>query len=253
MRSTLSMGGLLTGFILIGVAVLCLRTVYYLYPYVHFSEIKYVTLLGLFTSVRVFILLILSSLLWVPIGVWIGLRPKLSQTLQPVIQFLAAFPANMFFPFVVILIARYQLHVEIWTTPLMILGSQWYILFNVVAGTKAIPKEFRYAMQSFHIKGCLWWRKFALPAIFPYYITGAMSAAGGAWNASIVSEWVNWGDTTLCATGLGAYITEKVIAGDFPKIVLGTSCMCMYVLLYNNCIWQPFYHLAERRYSLENT
>lgn len=226
-------------------------TVTYLYPFIPLKELGHVFALGIATSIRVFVMLILSSLFWVPIGVWIGLRPKLSQTMQPVIQFLAAFPANLFFPLVVIVIARFNLNVEIWTTPLMILGSQWYILFNVVAGTRAIPKELIHAMKTFHVKKWMWWRKLALPAIFPYYITGAISAAGGAWNASIVSEWVNWGPTTLEATGLGSYITQFAAEGDFPRVVLGTACMCVYVLLYNRFIWQPLYHVAEKRFSLE--
>lgn len=210
-------------------------------------EVMHVTKLGWYTAVRVIFLIILSSLFWVPIGVYIGRRAKLASTLQPIIQFLASFPANLLFPLVVLTILRYQLNVEIWTTPLMILGSQWYILFNVIAGTLAIPKDLHHATENLGLKGISWWTKFILPGIFPFYITGAITAAGGAWNASIVAELVYWGDTTLKATGLGAYIAEYTAIGDFQRIALGTSIMCIYVLVLNKICWQPLYRIAEQR------
>ncbi len=175
--------------------------------YINSTEILAVLLLGLFTAIRVLSLILLCSLIWVPIGVWIGLRPKLVQTMQPIIQFLAAFPAYVLFPVVVMVMVKYQLNVEIWTAPLMILGTQWYILFNVIAGAATLPKDFYQVADNFGLKGWRWWHRLVLPGIFPYYITGAITAAGGAWNASIVAEYVTWGTTTLKATGLGAYIT----------------------------------------------
>jgi NitT/TauT family transport system permease protein len=210
-------------------------------------EVLHVCILGLFTTVRVLVLIVLSSLLWVPIGVWIGKRQKIAYTLQPIIQFLASFPANLLFPLVVLGIVKYNLNVEIWTTPLMILGSQWYILFNVIAGTLEIPRELHYATDNLGLKGLSWWTKFILPGIFPFYITGAITAAGGAWNASIVAELVSWGDTTLKASGLGAYIAEFTTSGDFHRIALGTSIMCTYVLLLNKICWQPLYKIAKEK------
>lgn len=214
------------------------------------SDIFHVFLLGAATGTRVIILVFLSSLLWIPVGVWIGLRPRIAQRIQPVIQFVAAFPANLFYPLFVIAIVRFNLSVEIWVTPLMILGTQWYILFNVIAGASRIPRELYLAADNFGLKGWIWWKRLALPGIFPFYITGAITAAGGAWNASIVAEWVSWGNTTLKATGLGEYIQASTMAGDFPKIALGTAMMCIYVLAFNHLIWRPLYRLAEERFNL---
>jgi len=213
------------------------------------SEIIHVFALGAATGTRVIVLIILSSLVWIPVGVWIGLRPRIAQKIQPVIQFVAAFPANLFYPLFVIAIVRFHLSVEIWVTPLMILGTQWYILFNVIAGASTIPRDLYLAADNLGLKGWLWWKRLALPGIFPFYITGAITAAGGAWNASIVAEWVSWGDTTLRATGLGEYIQASTIAGDFPKIALGTGMMCVYVLAFNHVIWRPLYRLAQERFN----
>lgn len=213
------------------------------------SDILHVFLLGAATGTRVIILIILSSLIWIPVGVWIGLRPRIAQRIQPVIQFVAAFPANLFYPLFVIAIVEFHLNVEIWVTPLMILGTQWYILFNVIAGASSIPRELYLAADNFGLKGWLWWKRLALPGIFPFYITGAITAAGGAWNASIVAEWVSWGNVTLKATGLGEYIQASTTTGDFPKIALGTAMMCVYVLAFNHLIWRPLYRLAEERFN----
>lgn len=221
----------------------------YLLGVFKFQTILHVFLLGGITGARVIVLIILSSLVWIPVGVWIGLRPRIAQKIQPVIQFFAAFPANLFYPLFVIAIVRFHLSVEIWVTPLMILGTQWYILFNVIAGASTIPRDLYLAADNFGVRGWLWWRRLALPGIFPFYITGAITAAGGAWNASIVAEWVSWGDTTLKATGLGEYIQASTMAGHFPKIALGTVIMCIYVLVFNHLIWRPLYRLAEERFN----
>ena len=213
------------------------------------SDILHVFLLGAATGARVIVLILISSLIWIPVGVWIGLRPRIAQKIQPVIQFVAAFPANLFYPLFVIAIVAFHLNVEIWVTPLMILGTQWYILFNVIAGASNIPRELYLAADNFGLKGWIWWKRLALPGIFPFYITGAITAAGGAWNASIVAEWVSWGDTTLRATGLGEYIHASTIAGNFPKIALGTAMMCLYVLAFNHLIWRPLYRVAEERFN----
>jgi NitT/TauT family transport system permease protein len=236
------------------VLIAILSTSYYMINYIlttlKISDIVHVFLLGMATGSRVIVLIILSSLIWIPVGVWVGQRPHWAQKIQPVIQFFAAFPANLFYPLFVIAIVRFHLSVEIWVTPLMILGTQWYILFNVIAGASMIPRDLYLVADNFGVKGWLWWRRLALPGIFPFYITGAITAAGGAWNASIVAEWVSWGDTTLKATGLGEYIQASTIDGDFPKIALGTAMMCTYVLLFNQLLWRPLYRLAEKRFNL---
>jgi NitT/TauT family transport system permease protein len=205
---------------------------------------------GLVTLARVIVLITLATLVWVPVGVWIGLRPKLAERIQPLAQFLAAFPANLAFPVFVVIIVRYGLNANVWLSPLMILGTQWYILFNVIAGASAFPSDLREAAGSFHLKGWRWWIKVILPGIFPYYITGAITASGGSWNASIVAEVASWGDTHLTATGLGAYIATATEAGDFPRVVLGIAVMCVLVTLFNRLLWRPLYAFGERRLRL---
>ncbi|MCP3944631.1 MAG: ABC transporter permease subunit [Desulfobacteraceae bacterium] len=222
----------------------------FIFQQVPFNEVGGVLLLGVYTSLRVLCLIVIASLVWVPIGVWIGMNSKVLGYAQPVIQILAAFPANLIFPVVVFFIITFRLNIEIWVTPLMLLGAQWYILFNVIAGTSSIPKELHYVTQNFGISKWLWWRRFVLPAIFPFYITGAITAAGGAWNASIVAEVVGWGDTILVSHGLGAYIAECTTRGDFPRIALGIVVMCLYVLVFNRLLWQPLYNMAQKRYSI---
>ena len=205
---------------------------------------------GFITLARVVVLIALATLIWVPVGVWIGLRPKLAERIQPLAQFLAAFPANLAFPVFVVIIVRYGLNANVWLSPLMILGTQWYILFNVIAGASAFPTDLREAAGSFHLKGWRWWIKVILPGIFPYYITGAITASGGSWNASIVAEVASWGDTHLTATGLGAYIATATEAGDFPRVVLGIAVMCILVTLFNRLLWRPLYAFGERRLRL---
>jgi NitT/TauT family transport system permease protein len=205
---------------------------------------------GFITLARVVVLIALATLVWVPIGVWIGLRPKLAERIQPLAQFLAAFPANLAFPVFVVIIVRYGLNPNVWLSPLMILGTQWYILFNVIAGASAFPTDLREAAGSFHLKGWRWWTKVILPGIFPYYITGAITASGGSWNASIVAEVASWGDTHLMASGLGAYIATATEAGDFRRVVLGIAVMCILVTLFNRLLWRPLYAFGERRLRL---
>ena len=206
---------------------------------------------GGITLLRVAILIVIATAIWVPIGVVVGLRPALAEKVQPLAQFLAAFPANLFFPLAVYLIVRFQLSPIIWLSPLMILGTQWYILFNVIAGASAFPTDFEEAATTFRIRGWRWWRDVMLPGIFPYYVTGAITASGGAWNASIVSEWVSWGPTKLNGSGLGAYIAQMTEAGDYPRIALGIAVMSVLVVGMNRLLWRPLYAYAERRTRLD--
>jgi NitT/TauT family transport system permease protein len=206
--------------------------------------------LGFATLVRVIVLIALATLIWVPIGVWIGTRPRVAHLIQPVAQFLAAFPANLLFPIVVSGIVAWQLNPNIWLSPLMILGTQWYIVFNVIAGAAAIPAELRAVAMNLRVRGWLWWRRIALPAVLPYYVTGAITASGGSWNASIVAEVASWGDKHLHAEGLGAYIAEQTDAGDFHRIVLGIAVMSLFVVVVNRVFWRPLYQYAERKFRL---
>jgi len=215
------------------------------------SDLLEVLSLGFYTMVRVIIMIAVATVVWVPIGVMVGLRPKLAERIQPLAQFLAAFPSNLLFPIAVVLILKYQLNPDIWLSPLIILGTQWYILFNVIAGASTFPNELREAADNFKIRGWQWWRKVMLPGIFPYYVTGAITASGGAWNASIVAEVVKWGDDTVTAHGLGAYITQTTTAADYPKIVLGVAVMSFFVIVFNRTVWRPLYAYAERRLRLD--
>jgi len=203
--------------------------------------------LGFLTLIRVVVLIALASVVWVPIGIWVGLRPTWTRWVQPIAQFLAAFPANLLFPLAVVAIVRFHASPGIWLSPLMVLGTQWYILFNVIAGASAFPSDLRDAATNMHVRGWNWWRRVIVPGVFPYYVTGGITASGGSWNASIVSETVSWGDTHLTAAGLGSYIAAATDAGDYPRIVLGIAVMSVFVTVFNRLVWRPMYAYAERR------
>ncbi len=234
----------------IAVAFAVWQIVTYVSATLEWSDLAQAALLGLFTMVRVIILMIVATLVWVPIGVWLGLRPTWARRAQPVAQFLAAFPANLFFPIFVIAIVHWNLNADIWLTPLMVLGAQWYILFNVIAGAAAFPGDLLEASSNFRIGGLLWWRRVILPGIFSYYITGAITASGGAWNAAIVSEVASWGSDHISAHGLGAYIAQASADDNgTPKVVLGVAVMSIFVLMFNRVIWRPMYGYAARRFT----
>ncbi len=238
------------GLVLIAMAAALVLLVRFALGGITLSDFGLALLLGLYTLTRVVVLIALASAIWVPIGVWIGTRPTAARVFQPVAQFLAAFPANLLFPLVVSAIVALNADPNIWLSPLMILGTQWYILFNVIAGAAAIPAEMRAVAANLRVGGWLWWRKIALPAIFPYYVTGAITASGGSWNASIVAEVASWGDQHLHAAGLGAYIAQQTERGDFHRIVLGIAVMSFYVVVVNRTFWRPLYFYAERKFRL---
>jgi NitT/TauT family transport system permease protein len=231
-------------------AVALWKTTGFVLGEVRLAEIGHVVLLGLITLLRVAVLIALASAIWVPIGVWIGLRPKVASIAQPIAQFLAAFPANLFFPIAVSAIVLYRLTPDLWLSPLMILGTQWYILFNVIVGASAIAPDLRYAGENLGVRGWLWWRRVALPAVFPFYVTGAITASGGSWNASIVSEVASWGQETVTAHGIGAYIATATAAGDFQRSVLGTVVLSLFVVVLNRVFWRPLYARAERKFRI---
>ena len=214
------------------------------------SEVARTLGLGTVTMARVLVLIALASLIWVPVGVWVGMRPQMARIVQPIAQFLAAFPANLFFPVAVSAIVAFGLNPDVWLSPLMILGTQWYILFNVIAGASALPSELRDIGTNLHVGGWLWWRRIALPGVFPFYVTGAITASGGSWNASIVAEVATWGGRRLEAHGLGAYIARATEAGDYHRIVLGIAVMSLFVVVINRALWRPLYWRAERKFRL---
>jgi NitT/TauT family transport system permease protein len=234
---------------LVGIAAL-VKLFWFVAAGVKLAEIGHVILLALLTLVRVTVLIAAASVIWVPLGVLIGIHPRVASVVQPIAQLLAAFPANLFFPIVVSVIVLWHLNPDVWLSPLMILGTQWYILFNVIVGASAIPSDLRRVGESLRLSGWLWWRKLALPAVFPFYVTGAITASGGSWNASVAAEVASWGQEHLTAAGLGAYIAQATAAGDFRRTVLGIVVMSLFVVVLNRTFWRPLYARAERKFRL---
>jgi len=214
------------------------------------SEFGTAALLGLATLGRVFFLLAFSTIVWTPIGVAIGFNPRLARLAQPVVQILASFPANFVFPFAIAMFVALHISINWGCILLMALGSQWYVLFNVIAGAQSIPNDLREMASSLGLKGWRKWRTLIGPGIFGAWVTGAITASGGAWNASIVSEFVTWGSTNLTAVGLGAYIQHATSVGDWPRIVLGVGMMSLFVVGANRFLWRRLYAIAEAKYRL---
>ena len=219
-------------------------------PGVGLGEIPHCIALGAATFARVVVLLALATVVWVPIGVWIGLNPRVARLAQPLVQVLASFPANFLFPFATLAFIKLGISINIGGILLMALGAQWYILFNVIAGASAIPSDLREAMQVLDVSGWQRWKRLIMPGILSAYVTGGITAAGGAWNASIVAEVVTYHHTTLSATGLGAYIVQATDAGNKAKLICGIGVMAVYVVGVNRIFWRRLYRLAETRYSL---
>ena len=217
------------------------------------SETLKVFYYGLLTGARVAALIVITSIIWVPIGIWVGMRPKVAQKVQPYAQMAAAFPVNVLYGLFGTVVIAFNLNFNIWCIVLMALGTQWYILFNVIAGASAVPNELKLAAKNMQLKGMIKWTKYLIPSIMPFYVTGAITAAGGAWNASIVCEYINWGsDSTIQASGIGAYIAEQYnTAGNHTaNILLGVIVMCVLVVLSNKLFWRKLYNYAENRFSM---
>jgi NitT/TauT family transport system permease protein len=239
-------GGVIAAVVIYGAA----QALGYVHAHTGLGEFGYAFALGAATFARVMFLVAVATVIWVPIGVWIGMSPKVTRFAQPIVQILAGFPANFLFPFATVVFVAWHIPLDLGSVLLMALGAQWYILFNVIAGASAIPSDLREAMTNLQVKGWLRWKKFILPSVFASYVTGGITAAGGAWNASIVAEVVSYGHNHLTATGLGAYIFNATAVGDFPKILVGIVVMSIYVVVTNRLLWRRLYALAERRYSL---
>jgi NitT/TauT family transport system permease protein len=227
------------------------RALSYVHRTVGVGAFAHAFALGALTFTRVIVLVAVATLVWVPVGVWIGMNPRVTRLAQPVVQVLASFPANFLFPFATVAFVALGISLNVGGILLMSLGAQWYILFNVIAGAQAIPSDLREAMTSFRVTRWLRWRRFILPAIFSSYVTGGITAAGGAWNASIVAEVVDYGHHHLVATGLGAYIAEATGAGNFGRVLVGVTVMSVFVVATNRFFWRRLYLLAETRYSLQ--
>ena len=194
----------------------------------------------------------LIALLWtVPVGVAIGMNKKLSSIFQPIIQVVASIPATALFPVILGYFMGALGGLNIASVLLMLMGTQWYILFNVIAGAMAIPDDLIAASKTFGLKGFKKWKILILPAIFPYLITGMITATGGCWNASIVSEYVTFGNKTISTIGIGALISKASEEGNFGMLILSTVVMCIVVVLFNRLVWKKLYALAESKYKIE--
>ncbi|NKI72071.1 ABC transporter permease subunit [Collimonas pratensis] len=215
------------------------------------TAMLHVVWLGLLTFLRVLAMMIVATLIWTPIGVWIGLRPRVARIAQPLAQIAASFPVNMTFPFIVVFFITANIPINIGSILLMALGTQWYILFNVIAGAMAIPTDLREAAQIFGLRKWRLWKTVIIPAIFPFWVTGAVTATGGAWNASIVAEVASWGNNKLVADGLGAYIAQVTEKGDKPAIYFSIVVMSLFVVLINRFLWRRLYALAEQKFKLD--
>ncbi len=195
---------------------------------------------------------LLISLLWtVPVGVTVGLNPKWAKRVQPIIQMTASVPATALFPALLLLLLFLPSGLNIAAVVLMLLGTQWYVLFNVIAGAMAIPNDLREATTIYQIRGWNRWRYLILPSIFPYLVTGMITATGGAWNASIVSEYVTFAGKVHQTVGLGATIAEAANTNNFHLLLISTITMAILVFTINRFFWQRIYRLAESKYHFE--
>jgi NitT/TauT family transport system permease protein len=206
--------------------------------------------LGFLTFLRVAVVVAVASVIWVPVGVWIGFNPRVAQYMQPVVQVFASFPANFIFPFAIVVFLDIGISLNYGSILLMALGTQWYILFNVIAGASAVPSDMRDAMDNLAVHGRERWRRMILPAVFPAYVTGAITAAGGAWNASIVAEIVIYNRHVLAARGLGSFISQATARNNFHEIIAGILVMAVYVTGLNALLWRRLYSIAESKYAL---
>ena len=216
-----------------------------------FPLVGHITWLGVLTLSRVLLMTVLATLIWTPVGVWIGFQPKVARLMQPLAQIGASFPVNMTFPVMVGFFVANSITLNWGSIFLIAMGTQWYILFNVIAGAMAIPNDLKEAAQIYGLRNWNLWRTLILPAIFPFWVTGACTAAGGAWNASIVAEMASWGQTTLKADGLGAYIAEVTQKGDTPMIIVSIAVMSLFVVTMNKLVWRKLYAYAENRFRLD--
>ena len=215
------------------------------------AEMLRIVGLGVLTLGRVLAMSVIATLIWTPIGVWIGLRPRVARIAQPLAQIAASFPVNMTYPFIVGFFISTRIPMNAGSVLLMALGTQWYILFNVIAGAMAMPTDLREAAALFGLRRWRLLKTLIIPAIFPFWVTGALTATGGAWNASIVAEVASWGKEKLVADGLGAYIAQVTEKGDQPAIYFSIMVMALFVVVINRVLWRRLYDLAERKFKLE--
>ncbi len=207
--------------------------------------------LGTYTMLRVFLMVIISTVIWTPIGVWVGFRPSVAKFVRPLAQIGASFPINMTFPIIVTFFIQHNIDMNWGSIFLLSLGAQWYVLFNIIAGASSIPGDMKESARLFKLRGTKLWSKLIIPAIFPFWVTGACTAAGGAWNASIVAEYASFGKQKLIASGLGSYITQVTKEGNWSAIFLSIVTMSIFVVLINRLLWRKLYKLSAEKFHLE--
>jgi NitT/TauT family transport system permease protein len=218
---------------------------------VHWPEWRSILLGAGATFLRVELVLMLAALWTVPVGIYIGLRPRLSSIAQPIAQIAASVPATALFPIVLLLLIRLGGGLGIGAIVLLLLGTQWYILFNVIAGASAIPTDLKEVCSVFRLSKAERWRRLFLPAVFPYLVTGFVTASGGAWNASIVAEYFHFRGETISTVGLGAVISDATNRSNFHVLLAATVVMAFMVVAINRLVWRPLYTLASTKYKLE--
>ena len=204
------------------------------------------------TFLRVNAALLIGALWTIPVGVAIGFNPRLSRIAQPLAQLAASIPATALFPVILLFLIHLRGGLEIAAMTLMLLGTQWYILFNVIAGAMAIPTDLKEAARVFRFGRWDRWRYLILPGIFPYLITGLVTASGGAWNASIIAEYFHFQGKIVSAPGLGSTISRASDAGRFDVLLAATLIMATVVVLINRLVWRRLYRLASSRFKLES-
>jgi NitT/TauT family transport system permease protein len=203
------------------------------------------------TLVRTTVALLIAVSWTVPAGVAIGLNPRLARRAQPIVQMVASIPATALFPALLLVLIELPGGLNYASVALMLLGTQWYVLFNVIAGAMAIPSDLREATIIFKVRGWRRWRSLILPAVFPSLVTGMITATGGAWNASVVSEYVTFNNHTYSTTGLGALIASSASDANYPLLLAATLTMALVVVAVNRLVWRRLSRLAERRYHLD--
>jgi NitT/TauT family transport system permease protein len=243
--------GIISAAALVGIGYACIR-MFALVSSLSGIETRSIFLGAGATFLRVELTLALAGLWAIPMGVIIGLNPRLSSIAQPIAQIAASVPATALFPIILLMLIRVGGGLGIGSIVLLLLGTQWYILFNVIAGASAIPTDLKEVCNIYHFPRWERWRTLLLPAIFPYVITGFVTASGGAWNASIVAEYFRFRGQTFSVTGLGAVISRATDAGNFPVLLGATIVMAGMVVTVNRFLWRRLYHLASTRFSFEN-
>ncbi len=203
------------------------------------------------TFLRVSVSLVIALLWTIPVGVAIGTNRRVATVLQPIVQVTAAIPATAIFPILLLFFINMTGGLNIAAIFLMLMGTQWYLLFNIIAGASAIPQDLKYTASLLQLSKWERWRTLILPALFPYIITGSITASGGAWNASIVAEYVHFGGQTIFATGIGSIISQATAGGDYPLLLAATLSMILAVVLANRLFWRRLYKAAEEKYRME--